>query len=142
MTSWFSRSKPSNHPLAYRFEGEFSPKRQKGRRPIPARRSRAARATQPLVLPRLSAISAPCTSAGRVQKRRGRMRRGDGLLRETESGLVIDGVLPPLAIPTTLQGSLLARLDRLSTTREVAQISAAIGREFDYELLAAVAGLP
>ena len=63
-----------------------------------------------------------------------------GLLRETDSGLVIDGALPPLAIPTTLQGSLLARLDRLSTTREVAQISAAIGREFDYELLAAVAG--
>jgi len=33
-------------------------------------------ATQPLVLPRLSAISAPCTSAGRVQKRRGRVKGG------------------------------------------------------------------
>src|SRR5215471_4337044 len=43
----------------------------KGRRAIPARQSRAGRATQQLVLPRLSAISAPCTSAGRVQKRRG-----------------------------------------------------------------------
>jgi hypothetical protein len=47
-----------------------------------------------------------------------------------------------LAIPTTLQGSLLARLDRLAATREVAQIGAAIGREFDYELLSEVAGLP
>lgn len=63
------------------------------------------------------------------------------LLRETDGGLVVDGPLSPLAIPTTLQGSLLARLDRLSTTREVAQIGAAIGREFDYSLLAAVAGL-
>jgi len=65
-----------------------------------------------------------------------------GLLCETPGELVADGPLPPLAIPTTLQGSLLARLDRLSTTREVAQIGAAIGREFGYELLAAVAGLP
>ena len=65
-----------------------------------------------------------------------------GLLREAEGQLVADGALPPLAIPTTLQGSLLARLDRLSATREVAQIGSAIGREFDYQLLAAVAGLP
>jgi class 3 adenylate cyclase len=65
-----------------------------------------------------------------------------GLLRETDGGLVVDGPLPPLAIPATLQGSLLARLDRLSATREVAQVGAAIGREFDYQLLAAVAGLP
>jgi predicted ATPase len=65
-----------------------------------------------------------------------------GLLRDAEGELVADGALPPLAIPTTLQGSLLARLDRLSATREVAQTGSAIGREFDYQLLAAVAGLP
>ena len=65
-----------------------------------------------------------------------------GLLREIDGELVVDGPLPPLAIPTTLQGSLLARLDRLSATREVAQIGSAIGREFDYKLLTAVAGLP
>jgi len=65
-----------------------------------------------------------------------------GLLREADGQLVLEGPLPPLAIPTTLQGSLLARLDRLAATREVAQIGAAIGREFDYELLTAVAGLP
>jgi predicted ATPase len=65
-----------------------------------------------------------------------------GLLREVDGQLVLEGPLPPLAIPTTLQGSLLARLDRLSATREVAQIGAAIGREFAYELLIAVAGLP
>ncbi len=47
-----------------------------------------------------------------------------------------------LAIPTTLQASLMARVDRLGSAREVLQIGAAIGREFSYELLAAVAGLP
>ncbi|HTQ84128.1 MAG TPA: hypothetical protein VMI47_12765, partial [Pseudolabrys sp.] len=46
-----------------------------------------------------------------------------------------------LAIPTTLQASLMSRVDRLGSAREVLQIGAAIGREFSYELLAAVAGL-
>ena len=41
-------------------------------------------------------------------------------------------------IPATLQDSLMARLDRLAEAKELAQIGAAIGREFGYELLAAV----
>jgi predicted ATPase len=65
-----------------------------------------------------------------------------GLLRYAEGEMVADGALPPLAIPTTLQGSLLARLDRLSATRDRADRLGYIGREFDYQLLAAVAGLP
>jgi class 3 adenylate cyclase/predicted ATPase len=44
-----------------------------------------------------------------------------------------------LSIPPTLRDSLMARLDRFAPVREVAQIGAAIGREFSYELLAAVA---
>jgi predicted ATPase len=48
----------------------------------------------------------------------------------------------PLAIPTTLHGSLLARLDRLAPTRELAQIGAAIGRQFSHELISAVAAMP
>ena len=44
-------------------------------------------------------------------------------------------------IPVTLQDSLLARLDRLSTAKEVAQRAAVLGREFGYPLLAAVAGM-
>jgi predicted ATPase len=48
--------------------------------------------------------------------------------------------LPSLAIPETLQDSLIARLDRLaSSIKEIAQIGAAVGREFSYRLLAAVA---
>jgi class 3 adenylate cyclase len=60
-----------------------------------------------------------------------------------ESGLLSgNGPLPPLAVPATLQDSLMARLDRLSTARDIAQIGAAIGREFDYTLLTEVAGTP
>ena len=45
------------------------------------------------------------------------------------------------AIPPTLQQSLMARLDRLGPAREVAQISAVIGRDFSYALLRATAGM-
>jgi class 3 adenylate cyclase/tetratricopeptide (TPR) repeat protein len=51
-----------------------------------------------------------------------------------------EGPLPLLAIPMTLQDSLTARLDRLGSGKEIARIAAVIGREFSYELLAAVSG--
>jgi len=50
----------------------------------------------------------------------------------------LDRPLPPLAIPATLQDSLMARLDRLAPVKETAQIGAAIGREFSYALLSMV----
>jgi predicted ATPase len=67
-----------------------------------------------------------------------------------ESGIVADAGdhyavpsgAPVLAIPTSLHGSLLARLDRLAPIREVAQIAAALGRTFSHELISAVAALP
>jgi class 3 adenylate cyclase/predicted ATPase len=67
-----------------------------------------------------------------------------------ESGIVADagdryavtGPVAPLAIPTSLQASLLARLDRLAPTREVAQIGAALGRSFSHELIRAVSATP
>jgi predicted ATPase len=65
-----------------------------------------------------------------------------GLLREEQGRYVLDGPLAPLAIPTTLHASLLARLDRLASVRLVAQIGAAIGREFPYTLLRAISRLP
>jgi class 3 adenylate cyclase/tetratricopeptide (TPR) repeat protein len=46
------------------------------------------------------------------------------------------------SIPTTLQASLLARVDRLAEGRNIAQIAAVIGRDFSYELLDAVSGIP
>ena len=65
-----------------------------------------------------------------------------GLLRETADGYAHGGPPPPLAIPSTLQDSLMARLDRLAPVKEVAQVGALIGREFSREILAAVADLP
>jgi class 3 adenylate cyclase len=64
-----------------------------------------------------------------------------GLVTEVNGHYELNGPLPPLAIPSTLQDSLMARLDRLAPVREIAQIGAAIGREFDYVLLHAVSPL-
>src|SRR5262249_2534227 len=47
-----------------------------------------------------------------------------------------------LAVPASLHASLMARLDRLGPAKEVAQVGAAIGREFSHALLAAVARKP
>ncbi len=64
-----------------------------------------------------------------------------GLLRSEGDGFELAGPLPPLAIPTTLHDSLMARLDRLQPVKGVAQLAATVGREFSFELLAAVSAL-
>jgi predicted ATPase len=61
-----------------------------------------------------------------------------GLLREREERYELTGPLPPLAIPTTLHDSLMARLDRLATVKALAQLGATLGREFSYALLQAI----
>jgi class 3 adenylate cyclase/tetratricopeptide (TPR) repeat protein len=65
-----------------------------------------------------------------------------GLLVEAGDRYVATGPVTSLAIPTSLQESLLARLDRLASTSDVAQIAAALGRQFSHELISAVAALP
>ena len=65
-----------------------------------------------------------------------------GIVTEVGDHYAVAGQVGPLAIPTTLHASLLARLDRLAPTREVAQIAAALGRQFSHELISAVAGMP
>jgi predicted ATPase len=70
-----------------------------------------------------------------------RMVLESGLLQEEGGGFVLKGSLPPMAIPSTLQDSLMARLDRLAPARNVAQMAAAIGRTFGRELLASVVDL-
>jgi predicted ATPase/class 3 adenylate cyclase len=64
-----------------------------------------------------------------------------GLLREYEEHYELTGPLPPLAIPTTLYDSLMARLDRLAPVKVVAQLGATIGRQFSYELFRAASPL-
>ena len=63
-----------------------------------------------------------------------------GLMKEQGGAYHLVGPLPPLAIPTTLQDSLFARLDGLAAAREVAQVGAVLGREFAPEVLHAVVG--
>jgi predicted ATPase/class 3 adenylate cyclase len=62
-----------------------------------------------------------------------------GLLKEAGDRYVTQDSLPVRAVPATLHDSLMARLDRLAQIKEIAQIGAALGREFSYRLLAAVA---
>jgi class 3 adenylate cyclase/predicted ATPase len=62
-----------------------------------------------------------------------------GLLQEQEEHYVLNGPLPPLAIPITLHDALMARLDRLGAAKGLAQLGATLGREFAYPLLQAVA---
>ena len=65
-----------------------------------------------------------------------------GIVSEAGGHYAMTGPTAPLAIPTSLHASLLARLDSLAPTREVAQIGAALGRSFSYELISAAAGMP
>jgi len=62
-------------------------------------------------------------------------------LQEKDNSYELTGPLAEIAIPTTLQDSLMARLDRWPTIREVAQLGAVFGREFAYEMLQAVASI-
>ena len=61
-----------------------------------------------------------------------------GSLTELDDRYELKGPLSALTIPTTLRDSLMARLDRQTSGREVAQLGATVGREFSYELIAAV----
>jgi class 3 adenylate cyclase len=64
-----------------------------------------------------------------------------GLLTEQSDRFTLDGPLPPLAVPATLHDSLMARLDRMSTVKQLAQLAATMGRSFAREQLAAVSVL-
>jgi predicted ATPase/class 3 adenylate cyclase/DNA-binding winged helix-turn-helix (wHTH) protein len=61
-----------------------------------------------------------------------------GLVKEREERYELTDPLPPLAIPATLHDSLMARLDRLETAKQVMQLGAVLGREFSYEVIRAV----
>jgi class 3 adenylate cyclase/predicted ATPase len=62
----------------------------------------------------------------------------EGAVRRTAAAIPS----PTSAVPASLHASLMARLDRLGSAKEIAQIGAAIGREFSHALLTAVAGKP
>lgn len=58
-----------------------------------------------------------------------------GMVKEIEGNYELAGALPMLSIPSTLQDSLMARLDRLGVGKQVAQLGATLGREFPYDLI-------
>ena len=64
-----------------------------------------------------------------------------GLLTEREGHYALTRPVAALAIPATLQDSLMARLDRLPTAKGIAQVGATIGRQFSYEILSAITHL-
>jgi predicted ATPase len=64
-----------------------------------------------------------------------------GVLKELDGQYEFAGPLSSLAIPSTLQDSLMARLDRLMAGKMIAQLGAVIGRQFSYEVLQAVSQL-
>jgi predicted ATPase len=68
-----------------------------------------------------------------------RMVLETGLVTAREAHYALTGPLPLLAIPATLHDALMARLDRLSESKRVAQLGAVMGRQFAYGLLRAVA---
>ena len=111
----------------------------------------------------MSAMSMPSSTASRGSKRipesvrRDIIERTDGIplfveemtkaVLEAESEgsakqLAASVPSPAHVVPASLHASLMARLDRLGSAKDVAQIGAAIGREFSHALLAAVAGKP
>ncbi len=65
-----------------------------------------------------------------------------GELKETGDHYDYGGSARAVTIPATLRDSLMSRLDRFMPVKEIAQIGATIGREFSYELIAAVAPMP
>ncbi len=93
----------------------------------------------------VEAVSGPARSSERVLATL--VERADGVplfLEELVRAVVedaLDGVAPA-AIPTSLQDSLMARLDRLGPAREVAQVASVLGRSFDYALLRDVSDVP
>ncbi|MFN0179287.1 MAG: AAA family ATPase, partial [Gemmatimonadales bacterium] len=66
---------------------------------------------------------------------------GSGLLKEDGERYVSTGPLSGLAIPASLQEVLMARLDRLPTAREVAQLGSVLGRQFAYEMVQAISAV-
>src|SRR5262249_31423306 len=61
-----------------------------------------------------------------------------GVVAKAGDHYQLTGTLTPVPMPPSLHASLLARLDRLASVREVAQTAAALGRHFSHEVISAV----
>ncbi|MDH3245577.1 MAG: AAA family ATPase, partial [Saprospiraceae bacterium] len=70
-----------------------------------------------------------------------KMVLGSDMLAEYDNHYELTRPIEELAIPSTLHDSLVARLDRMHHTKEVAQLGAVIGRDFSYELIRAASAM-
>jgi serine/threonine protein kinase/tetratricopeptide (TPR) repeat protein len=70
-----------------------------------------------------------------------KMMLDSGIMDQTDASGTRFKTMMTREIPTTLQDLIMARLDRIEGDREIAQLAATLGREFSYELFAAVAGV-
>ena len=64
-----------------------------------------------------------------------------GIVKEQDGDFVLTGPLQALAVPETLQDSLMERLDRFPALKEVAQVGSVIGGEFSYRMISAVSDI-
>ena len=87
----------------------------------------------------LEAIAARCDGVPLFAEELAREVVESGVVVESGGRYELRGRLADVSIPTTLQGSLMARLDRLSDARPVAEVGATLGREFTFALALAVA---
>jgi class 3 adenylate cyclase/predicted ATPase len=98
--------------------------------------NRLSRAGVEAIVARLGGDQLPTATIGAI------IARTDGVplfVEELTKAVLETG---ETSIPSSLHDSLMARLDRIPQVKEVAQIAACIGREFDYALLAAIADRP
>ncbi|MFN0318058.1 MAG: AAA family ATPase, partial [Burkholderiales bacterium] len=65
-----------------------------------------------------------------------------GLMKDAGDRYTVTGPLPPLAIPSSLHDSLIARLDRMAPVKDLIQLGAVIGREFSHRLIAKLSSMP
>ena len=86
----------------------------------------------------INQISIKCDGVPLFVEEVTRMVIESDLLMEVNDHYQLTGPLPPLAIPTTLQDSMTARLDSLGDAKEMAQLGAVLGREFSHDLIRAV----
>jgi class 3 adenylate cyclase/tetratricopeptide (TPR) repeat protein len=64
-----------------------------------------------------------------------------GLVERSGSRFERTDPLPALSIPSTLQDSLMARIDRLGSAKDILQLASVIGREFSYRLIGLLSDL-
>ena len=150
LTQLIERVPQSRQLLVLSFRPEFAPPWPEGAGLERLDLNRLARGASVRIITEIAGMPVPAELLGQLVEKtdgvplyleeltklvveQGLIHQGDGLLGPARPP-------PALAVPATLADSLMARLDRLTDAKGIAQLGAAIGRHFPYELLATVSG--